>query len=101
MLTKSEISSPKSRITGDVAVDLPTLDFSDASAVRGGIMRGTIGISDFFSIWSDKGSWVTFHRHSDFILWSIVMGVPYLIAGWFISWKIPSINGWWLEVPLW
>jgi hypothetical protein len=50
MLTKSEISSPKSRITGDVAVDLPTLDFSDASAVRGGIMRGTIGISDFFSI---------------------------------------------------
>ena len=49
MLTKSEISSPKSRITGRVAVDLPTLDFNDASAVRGGIMRGTIGISDFLS----------------------------------------------------
>ena len=29
----------------------------------------------------------------------IVMGVT-PIAGWFISWKIPSTNRWWLGVPL-
>jgi hypothetical protein len=27
-------------------------------------------------------------------------GYPF-IAGWFISWKIPIKNGWWLGVPLW
>ena len=25
----------------------------------------------------------------------------YPLAGWFISWKIPIENGWWLGVPLW
>ena len=29
---------------------------------------------------------------------SAVMGVP--LYRWFISWKIPSRNGWWLEVPI-
>ena len=56
----------------------------------GGIYGGLMMVNDsswwFIVIHNDMG---VFHSHG---------GIP--IAGWLISWKIPSRNGWWLGVAL-